>query len=99
MKAIKLDNKTLAVTEIRGVFVYYTNDKNQVKCIETAKAEVIEVEESEIYAPKFTNSKTKKLNPANFINKEEFSKSKYANMSNDDFIQMRKNDAMNCKSW
>lgn len=99
MKAITLENKKLAVKELRGSFVYYTNEKNQVKCIELSKVEVIEVEESEIFKAKYSNSKTKKLNPANFMSKEEFAKSKYATMSQDDFEEERRRDAMNSKSW
>jgi hypothetical protein len=99
VKAITLENKKLAVKEFKGDFVYYTNEKNQVKCIELAKVEVIEVEESEIFKSKYSNSKTKKLNPANFMSKEEFAKSKYATMSKDDFEEERRRDAMNSKSW
>ena len=47
MKAITLESKTFAVKEIRGAFVFYTNEKKQVKCIESSKVDVIEVEETE----------------------------------------------------
>jgi hypothetical protein len=99
MKAVKIDNKKLAVKEIRGSYVFYTNEKNQVKCVEISKVEVIEVEENEIFKSKFSNSKTKKVNPANFMSSEEFSKSKYSTMSMQDFEAERRRDAMNSKSW
>lgn len=99
MKAITLENKKLAVKELRGSFVYYINEKNQVKCIELSKVEVIEVEENEIFKAKYSNSKSKKVNPANFMSKEEFAKSKYATMSNDDFEEERRRDMLNSKSW
>jgi len=99
MKAIILENKKLAVKEIRGSVVYFINEKKQVKCIELSKVEVIEVEESEIFRAKYSNSKTKKLNPANFMSAETFAKSKYSTMSKDDFEEERKRDAMNSKSW
>lgn len=60
MKAITLESKTFEVKEIRGAFVFYTNEKKQVKCIEVSKVEVIEVEESEISKSKYSNSKPKK---------------------------------------
>jgi hypothetical protein len=42
---------------------------------------------------------SKKLNKANFMSKEEFAKSKYSTMSNDDFEDERRNDRFNTKSW
>lgn len=99
MKAITLENKKLAVKEIRGSFVYYTNEKSQVKCIELSKVDVIEVEEYEIFTPKYSGSKTKKLNQANYMNDEEYSKSKYAKMSKSDFEDERKRDRINTISW
>lgn len=99
MKAITLENKTLAVKELRGSFVYYVNEKNQVKCVELSKVEVIEVEESEIFKPKYSNSKTKKLNPANFMSEAEFSKSKYYHMDKNDYEDMRAADSRNSISF
>ena len=99
MKAIKIENKNLEVKELRGSFVYYINEKNQVKCIAISKVEVIEVNESEIFKSKKSNSATKKLNKANFMSKEEFAKSKYASMSKEEFEEERGRDAINSISF
>lgn len=40
-----------------------------------------------------------KLNPANFMSAEEYAKSKYSTMSNDDFNEERKRDRFNTISW
>jgi len=99
MKAVKINNENFKIIEFRGAFVFYTDLKNKTICIQTTNANIVEVEESEIFTPKFSNSKTKKLNAANFMSKEEFAKSKYATMSKDDFEKERRRDAMNSKSW
>ena len=52
MKAVIIDNKTLEVKELRGSFVYYINEKKQVRCIEAFKVEVIDVDENEIFKAK-----------------------------------------------
>jgi len=99
MKAITLENKKLAVKEIRGSFVYYLNEKGQVKCTQSCNVEIIEVEENEIFGSKKSSPKTKKLNAANFMSKEEYAKSKYSTMSDEDFAEERRLDALNCKSY
>lgn len=49
--------------------------------------------------PALANQPAKKVNPANFMTAETFAKSKYATMSDSDFAEERRRDAMNSISW
>jgi hypothetical protein len=86
MKAIKLNNRIYKVTEERGAFVYYIDEKGKNRVILSKEVEVIEsseVERTEI------RIKSKKLNKANFMSAEEFAKTEAGMMSNDEWIIYR----------
>lgn len=99
MKAVRIENKNYKVVEEKGSFVYYENDVKKVKCINANTAIFVECEESEIHVSKFYKANsTKKLNRANFMSEEEFSKSKYAKMDRNEFDEMRRRDMFASKS-
>jgi len=96
MKAIIENNKTYKVTGEKGDFTICEDSKGKCKMFQTSKVEIVEIES--IQKSKYSHSKTKKLNPANFMSKEEFAKSKYATMSNEDFDEERRMDMWTSKS-
>jgi len=96
MKAINFKNETFKVTGEKGDFIICLDSKDKVRMFAKKDVEVIEIEDMVIVAK---SEKSKKLNPANFMSSEEFSKSKYANMSKSDYEDMRRRDAMNSKSF
>ena len=86
MKAIKLNNRTYKVTEERGAFVYYIDEKGKNKVILSKDVEIIEsniVEKTEV------SVKTKKLNKANFMSADEFAKSNAGKMSREEWEEYR----------
>ena len=91
MKAIKLNNRIYKVTEERGAFVYYIDEKGKNKVIPSKEVEIIEsnnVEKTEVHI------KSKKLNKANFMSVEEFSKSNAGKMSNEEWEEYRRRKVM-----
>ena len=99
MNAVRINNRNYKVIEVRGSFVYYNNEKNKVTCVATSSVEMVDVDDEDIFSPKYSGTKSKKVNPANFMSKEEWAKSKYSTMSNDDFEEERENDKRTSKSW
>jgi hypothetical protein len=88
MKAIIQNKETFKVTGERGDFFICENSKGKCKMFFKSDVEVIEIDSFEV---KKVN-KTKKVNKANFMTNEEFSKSKYSTMSKCDFEKEREND-------
>ena len=91
MKAIKLNSKTYKVIQEKGAFVFYIDEKGKTKCILSNQVEIVEsfdVERAELKV------KSKKLNPANFMSKEQYEKTKYAKMSKDEFADFMQQEKM-----
>ena len=86
MKAIKLNNRIYKVTEERGAFVYYIDERGKNKVILSKEVEVIESSEVERTEVKV---RTKKLNKANFMSAEEYAKTDAAKMSNEEWADYR----------
>jgi len=91
MKAVIENGKTYKVTGERGAFTICEDAKGKCKMFETSLISIVEI--NEMPKQKYSGVKTKKINPANFMSKEEYSKSKYSSMSDYEFEEERKRDA------